>query len=424
MSRVPAWRAMLTVGGMGADYPVSLYNNVALAMQPAIEAGFARSGGDVVLQNGTWSLPNPGNIVTPRSRVTIYGESRDGTILQTARTDYIFKNLINTFVTDFWIKNLTIDCQNLTDVSALQLLNATNTGCENVKFINSAKWFAKIGSELSASSPDFCFGCKFINCEFDTHSSIYEALLIYNAKNTMVQKCTFSDNADNSPCVGIWQKSDNTQIRDCTFNDCIEKAIYYGMTCHNTRIEENTFNNCGTGIQGGNVPDNGLFSETFAKGLHINGNRFIGGSNSTTAVAAQFGGVDGCFARDNYIEGYERGFLFGYGNATGELTAEFASKNGRIADNTFKNLNPNGDVLALHNAFVFTNGAGNGMQFVNNAHTDDQAVKTLKHGVSFSTAGATYSNMQFTGNTFQLQVGGSTSVTNNGATVDGTVVFS
>lgn len=423
MSRFPVRREMLTVGGVFSDYATSSYANVSLAIQPAVDRGFFRSGGDVVLQAGTYTLPNPGNIITPRSNVTIYGEGKDVTILKTARTDYIFKNAINTFVTNFWIKNMTIDCQNLTNVSALQLLNATNSGCENVKFINSAKWFAKIGSELSASSTDFCFDCKFINCDFDTHSSIYEALLVYNAKNTMLQKCTFNGNAANSPTLGIWQKCDNTQVRDCVFTDCVEKAIYYGMTCHNTRIEENTFNNCGTAIQGGNVPDNGLFGETYAKGLHINGNRFIGGSNSTTALVAQVGGIDGCFARDNYIEGYERGFSFGYGNATGALTAQFASKNGRIADNVFKNMNPNGDVLGLHNIFVFSNGAGSGMQFINNAHTDDQAVKTLKYGISFNTSGATYTDMLFSGNTFQLQVGGAVSVTNNGATVDPSVQF-
>lgn len=419
------YKVSVTVGVANADYPTGNYANLSLAIQAAVNYVFSLGGGEVVLLGGTYILPTPGNTVTPKTGVTVRGMGKEVTIIQTARTDYVFKSTAGVAVSDFWIQDMTIDCQNLTDVNAVLLLDATRSGCRNIYFKNSTKWFAKLGSEPSASTTAYCYDCEFTDCIFDTHSSVYEALLIYNAKNTWVQGCTFKNNAANSPTLGLWQKTDNTHIVDCRFESCPEKPIYYGMTCHNTYIERCVFNNCGTGIQGGNVPDNGLFGETFISNLTVNRNYFLGGANSTSSVAIQFGAVNGCYAEGNVIEGYQRGMLFSYGNQVGAVTAPYASKNGFIHHNTFKNLNPSNDTHALHNAIVLTSGSGNGIIFDTNKIADDQSTLTMRYAISFNTASTTYSNVIFINNDLPVDTvnSGTSAKINDSCVVDSSVVF-
>lgn len=417
-------KATFTVGATTGDYPVSSYADIGAAVHAAITAANSAGGGVVEIMEGNFSLPNPGTVATPRNGVIVRGRGVGVTTITTSRPDYFMKNTSGT-LTDFWVEDMTIDCQNLTSVNAIYLNNATRSGCRRVRFVNMAMWGLKIGSEPSATSPDYGNDCIVANCVFDTHSSIYESLLVYNAKNTWIVNCSFLGNAANSPALGLWQKTDNTHIVGCYFKECLEKSIYYGMTCHNTFVEDNTFENCGTGIQGGNVPDNGLFGETYIRNLTVNRNRFIGGSNSTTAMAVQFGGVDGCYAEGNIISGYERGFIFTEGNATGAITAPYASKNGNIARNEFRNINPAGTSYTIHNPLVFASGAGAGMRFRANTVIDDQATKTTRYAISFNTISCTYSDMVFTDNDLWCDTAnsGKSVVVNNSATVNTSVKF-
>lgn len=386
----------ITIGDAGASFSVASHASLSHAVNSALAGINVTLHRRIQIQAGTYDISSSGSVtITPVNGVKICGSGIGRTIIRTARPDYVFKNPTSGAVSDFWIEDMTIDCQNLPNVNAVCFFKATRSGCRRVEFKNSSQWFVKIGCHPADTTDDMCVDCSFEECVFDNHSSIYEALLIYNARNTYVTRCTFSNNSIDSPVLGLWQKTDNTVITDCTFTDCADKTLYYSATCHNTVIRDCVFKNCGSSIQGGNVSDYGLFGQTYIKNLTVQGCRFYGGINSRSSAAIQFGAVDGCFARNNYIEGYERGILFGYGNQTNGYTANYPSKNGIITNNFFKNINPNNDMHAVHTALKFDNGAGVGMMFSYNKVLDDQTIKTLRYAISFNGTGSTYSNMQF-----------------------------
>jgi hypothetical protein len=406
---------------------VASYANVGAALNAAVSDVNAAGGGEVVLMPGTWSLPNPGTLVVPKTGVKVRGMGIGVTVIETARTDYIFKTTGTSQVTDFSVEDMTIDCQNGTNVSALQLLYMTRCGARRVYFKNGAKWFMKIGNEPSGLSGYMNEDCFVDDCVFDGHSSIYEMLLVYNSRNTWIRNNKFLENASNSPTIGIWQQCDTTHIQGNYFKNISKSGVYYGITCNRTYIEDNTFDNVGSGIVGGNVSDNGLMGTTYITDLRINYNRFLGGSNTTSGFAVQFGAVDGCYATGNYVSNYERGFIFGYGNPTTiggvDVTADFPSKNGSTTRNTFKNINPSGTSPTIHNALVFSSGGGSGIQFIGNKVIDDQGTPTNTYPISFNTSGASYTNMQFIDNDLSAAAGGASVKVNDSTTVSSSVVW-
>lgn len=422
-------RTVVTVGAGTADYVVGNgnYATVSHAVNAALNYLSSNNvAGEVYILPGTYTIPSTGSVViTPKSNCTVRGAGIGKTIIVSGRLDYVFKNTAT--LTDFHVQDMTIDCQNMSvggfGVNAVEFRKATRVGCSRVHFKNSVQWFVKLGNEPSGSTSDINQDCLFEYCIFDTHSSIYESLLIFNSNNTIIRFCKFIVNSGDSPSLGLWQKTTHTRIENCTFKDCAGRAIYYGVTCHNTRIENCTFDNCGSAIVGGNVPDNGLFGETYISNLFVNNNHIIGGANSALSAAVQFGAVDGCYAANNVIERYERGFLFGYGNTTSGIQAPYASKNGVISGNTFKNINPNNDTHALHTPLKFDQGAGVGMIFMGNKVIDDQATKTVRFAISFNTVSATYSNMQFVSNDLPVDTGnsGTSYKVNNSATIAASV---
>lgn len=421
-------RTAVTVGMGTADYVIGKdYATISHAVNAALAYLSSNNiAGFVDILPGTYIIPSTGSVaVTPKSNCTVRGAGIGKTVIITGRADYVFKN--TAALTDFWIEDMTIDCQNLSvgdfGVNAVEFRKATRVGCRRMHFKNSVQWFVKLGNEPSGSSTDMNEDCLFEYCVFDTHSSIYESLLIFNSNNTTIRFCKFITNSGDSPSLGIWQKTNNTRIENCTFKDCAGRAIYYGVTCHNTRIENTTFENCGSAILGGNVPDNGLFGETYIHNVFVNNNHFIGGSNSGLSAAVQFGAVDGCYAANNVIEKYERGFLFGHGNTTSGMTAPYPSKNGVISGNTLKNINPNNDMHSLHAPLKFDQGAGSGMIFMGNKVIDDQATKTTRFAISFNTTSTTYSNMQFVNNDLPVDTAnsGTSYKVNNSATIAASV---
>lgn len=427
-------RTVVTVGYATADFVIGKgYATVSHAVNAALTYLSNNSvAGEVYILPGTYTIPQTGSAaIIPRSNCTVRGAGIGKTVILTSRPDYVFKN--SATLTDFHIQDMTIDCQNLKfgdfGVNAVEFRKATRVGCSRVHFKNSVQWFVKLGNEPSGSSTDMNEDCLFEYCVFDTHSSIYESLLIFNSNDTIIRFCKFIVNSGDSPSLGIWQKTNNTRIEHCTFKDCAGRAIYYGMTCHNTHIENCTFDNCGSAILGGNVPDNGLSGQTYINNLFIYNNHIVGGSNSSSSAAIQFGAVDGCYASNNVIEKYERGIVFGYGNPTpinGQtVTAPYASKNGKVADNTFKNMNPTNDMHALHTPLKCDNGGGSGVMFSNNQHIDDQGTKTVRFVISFNTSGATYSNMQFVNNGLGVDTAnsGKSYKVNNSATLANSVEF-
>lgn len=429
---VNSFRSLVTVGYSNADFIIgSAYPTVSHAVNAALTYLSSNNvAGEVYVLPGTYTIPQAGSVaITPRSNCMVRGAGIGKTVILSSRLDYVFKN--TAMLTDFHIMDMTIDCQNVKvgdfGANAVEFRKATRVGCTRVHFKNSVQWFVKLGNEPSGSSTDMNEDCLFEYCIFDSHSSIYESLLIFNSNDTIIRFCKFIVNSGDSPSLGIWQKTNNTRIENCTFKDCAGRAIYYGMTCHNTRIENTTFDNCGSAILGGNVPDNGLFGETYINNLFVNNNHFIGGPNSTMSVAVQFGGVDGCYASGNLIERYERGFVFGYGNTTpvdgSPLPAPHPARNGSISNNTLKNINPGNNLHALHTPFKFDNGGGSGIIFSANKIIDNQPVKTVRYAISFNTVGASYSNMQFVYNDLSVDAanGGASYRLNNSVTLPASV---
>lgn len=389
-----------TVGTSNADFLVGDYATFSHAVNAALAQG------NVYIKPGTYTVPSSGStIITPISGRRIRGAGIGQTVINTARVDYVIKN--TTTLTDFTVEDLTIDCGNLDQVNAMRFTLARRVILRRCQFRNSAYWFVVFGNEPSATSSDYNYDCEVVDCIFDTHSSIYEMLLFYNSINSRIENCVFKNGATNSPTLGLWQLTDVTLVKNCKFYDCINKPIYYSNTSDNLTIEDCYFKNCGSAIVGGNASDNGLLGRTYAYNLKVISNHFLGGANSTTGTAVQFGAVDGCFASDNTIELYESGIKFSNGNTTGATTVPYPSKNGVVSDNIFKNINPGNNVHALHNAIVFTQGAGVGIDIYENKVIDDQATKTLRYAISFNTAAASYTNMRIHDNDFPVDTANS-----------------
>lgn len=390
-----------TVGVTDADFLVGSYATFSHAVNAALALG------NVYIKAGSYTVPSSGSVtITPVSGRTIRGAGIGLTTITTARTDYVIKNTASA-LTDFTVSDLTINCQNLDQVNAMRFQLSTRVKIERCKFINAAYWFVAFGNEPSATSSDYNYDCEVNDCTFDTHSSVYEAILVYNSINTVIDNCIFRNNAANSPVIGMWQLTDATMIRNCKFYDCVKQPIYYSNTSDNLTIENCYFKNCGSAIVGGNASDNGLLGRTYGYNLKVLGCHFIGGANSVTATAIQFGAVDGCIAQDNTIELYESGIKFSNGNTTAGTPVPYPSKNGLVSNNIFKNMNPGNNVHALHNAIVFTQSAGNGVDIYENKVIDDQATKTLRYAVSFNTAAASYANIRIHNNDFPVDTANS-----------------
>ena len=142
-------------------------------------------------------------------------------------------------------------------------------------------------------------------------------------------------------------------MENCVFLD--NKGFnYYSNSTDNIVITNLFGKNNGCLLQGANISDNVIFGPVGgiqrAVNMKIDGFTAIGGVNSQTTQAIQFGAISNYDVQGDSISDYETGILFHGGNNGNNSTAT----RGTVKFNTIKNCNPLNNVHNLHCAILFT----------------------------------------------------------------------
>lgn len=356
-------RSLVTVGSDKSDHTYDLSMSPKHYADATNAALVNAPDGEIFLRGETVGFTNAsGKVVTPVSNVAVRGAGVNKTLIQTARTDYVFKNTAAALA-NFCLIDMTIDCQSITSVSGFEMRKFDNFRISRVKFKNSTQWFGKSSNEPAASTSDINTNLTVEDSIFDTHDGIYEMLLVFNTYFVDINRSIFKNktgSAGAAPTLGFWQKVEYARVRNTRFQDLVGDAIYYGFTANHISIEDCDFANVRKGLHGAIVSDYGKFGTKFVSDIAIRNSRFIGGSNSTASEAIQIGAVHGFSVTDSYIEAHAKGIKIGFGNdvpsASDGGDAKFPSVWGKINNVTFKDINPLGTNKTLNSPIYFNNG--------------------------------------------------------------------
>jgi hypothetical protein len=350
----------------------------APAIQSAINAANAAGGGDVLANLPLYAVATR---IVPKDNVRLRSICKGGTVLKGGVAfDWVFLNPTGT-VTNFCLEDITFDLNNTNHGSAVQLRSATGCWLDRVLFKNGATggWMCVIGTANSATDGVTSVDNVLRDVEFDTHTGSLEMLLIYNAQNTRVIRPKFR-NKTSGPVFGLWQKCYGTYIERPDFQNCSGPGLYYSITVEDTQITNPYFNNCGNGIQGSNVSDNGAFGLTQAQGLVITNPHIIGGSNSTTSTGIQLGAVNNATIINPIVEKYQIGIIVNAGNnGINTAATNWAIINPQIRNNNASNNSP-----SLHPGILFSNIGGSLFgKILGGSIYDDQGSPTQVYPISF-----------------------------------------
>ncbi len=365
------------------DYDVADFDGFSEAVQQAVDDVSTAGGGVVEILPGTFTRTAR---ITTKSNVRIKGSGEDATtILSNTNSDYIFYN--SSAVSNVTIEDMTIDMDDKANASGIRIQNATNSKVNRVKFLNggSGGWFMVLGTPDSVNDDVTNFDNTIEDCTFDTHAGSLEMLLIFNAKNTHIIRPRFTNKTTSGPTLGLWQKCYGTRIVDPQFIDNpASSCIYYSITTDDTWIIRPRFENCGAGIRGANVSDNGTFGEVQAKKLVIEKPVYIGGANSADVVAIQVGAVDRMLIDGPFIRGADVGINIDSGTSVGN---PYRATNWVIRDPDISNCNQSDDSYTLHPGIKFSSigGAMYGKIIGGNVY-DTQATKTQRNCIVFTGA--------------------------------------
>lgn len=346
------------------------------AVQAAITTA---TDGEVFLRGETVNFTHiAGKVIIPKSYLHIRGAGKDKTIIQSSRVDYVVKN-IETQLIHSGLSDMSINCQNIGGVSGIDIRKFSYFYLSRAKFTHSSQWFARFGSEPSATTSELNRHLSIEDCDFTGHEGIYEMLLVYNTDYVDIRRCRFeakTGEAGSAPTIGLWQKVNHAAIRNSHFKDIVGSALYYAYSTHYLRVESCTFQNVGQAVRGANVSDNGKFSVHHVQGLVIDGCHFLGGVNSSATDAIQIGSVNGFRVTNCDISHYGKGIRIGFGNSTPTAggdggTAHYQSQYGVIENVRFEHINNSDNPTTLHSPIFFANGGDFGQLLIKNCTVID-----------------------------------------------------
>lgn len=287
-------------------------------IQSAIDAAAASEEcKEVYLLGGTYSVGQ--TPLVPKSGVTLRGAGA-GVVRFTCvpESGWAFSNYTGELedgLEGFVLSDVSIELKNPKS-SGVALMNATLCAIKRCSFSSRADggWHVSIGTqEQDSASSEITSSDNLIrDCRFGEHAGTLEQLLIFNAKRTRVEGCTFTKNTvkQKGPavCLGLWQWTQDTVVEGCQFYDNVNYCIYYSLTCENTVVRGCCFRNCGTAVYGASVSDLSDYGHSRAHGVTLSGLSIVGGENSESAPAITVGAVDGYFiGGGTSISGYAVG---------------------------------------------------------------------------------------------------------------------
>lgn len=370
------YKTSITVWSSNADYITDgTADNVQI--QEAIDAVNTAWGWTVFINEWTYTISGR---MTPKSNVTIIGSGKWATtLIGWVVSDWMFYN--TTAISNFSIRDITLDCNNTATGWLLWLNKTTNWYFYNVEFKNVASggWHAVIGIATVATAID-CFNNIFENCTFDTHAGSLEMLLLMNADNTKLINCVFKNKTTLWPVVWLYQQLENTLIDGCVWDDNIWFSMYYSLSCNNTIVTNSYFGNTGGGLQGANLSDNWAFWETSVRWLVLSNNIFLWWSNSTSSTAIQLWATDWAIITWNIISDYNIWILLDGGN-TG---VPVLSTNFVVSENILYNNTAFNGAHSINPAIFFASIGGSCYgNITENKFYDTQGTQTQRYPITF-----------------------------------------
>lgn len=379
--------------------------------------------GNVYLPAATYTINSR---ITPVSNCHIYGAGKGATILQgnvVGDWDFYYSSAIQ--IHNFILSDMTIDLQNGTNASGVQLDNASTTVVQNVDFRNGAAggWFLLYGANgSSATAPVQDYNNKIIDVDFTNHAGSLEALLVFNATGTQIVRPTLQNIS--SPGIGLWQKTYNTNIESLYCKDSSGAAFYYSITTEDTTVNNPKSDNCATLVAGANISDNGEFGLTQSQNLIISHPIAMGGIKSKSTFAIQLGAVNNAHVIEPDIRNYDIGISVNTGNnGAAASTTNWSIIGGSILDNNQENtadpLHPGIMIAGSVTGGAPVYGLIDGVKIY-----DDQASPNQNYPIAFD-GNAVFDHMTITNNRLSVPaaIGGSSVRLQDGATLGTNVLI-
>ena len=343
--------------------------NDTSAIQAAINAA-SSSNKSVFAPAGTYMITGT---LTAGSLFSMFGEGADKTIFKKtpASAGHILDMIGTSQKYDVQISDMTFDVNNID--SGIVAEYVTNFTVKNCKIKNIKLWGVQVGVQNGADSSIRNTRVIVQDCVFETSSSTYEQVLIFNSQDVTIVGCSFKTGT-NAIGVGVYQNVERIDILDCYFS--IHIGMYYSLSTNNINIGNCDFIQCDSAIKGANQSDNGAFGASFVNNVIIDGCRFR--SNLT---GLQLGAVYNATIVANIFDlNLEQAIFVNQGNSP----VSNQCQNINIVDCIFRNNNfSNGS--SINNPALLFSGIGGAMYATisNCSFWDNQGTPTQLYPIAF-----------------------------------------
>jgi Pectate lyase superfamily protein len=230
---------------------------------------------------------------------------------------------------------------------------------------------------------------------FGPSTNTLEQCLLFNIQDSVVRRNTFTTNSAGGHGLGVFQLARNIIVEENTFRDfTVGMGYYYGISTHEVLVRNNRFVGNAAAIKGAWESDNGVFLETYVYGHRFETNIFL--QNGT---GLELGGVFSAIVTGNRFEENDNALTVQINNVF--VASPVMSTSIIIANNLFRNNNPDHNTPLLSPAILFTYAAGGNWDMfaiiTGNLFSDGQAPHTQDYPIAFAGA-TTWFNIEIYGN--------------------------
>ena len=226
----------------------------------AANAAASTSGGDVFYPPGSYVKSQGVSVASGVHHVgsgigatTILGGISDG-------SDYSFIGTSGSLVSNAGLSNLTLDSQNVSKASCIDMYYFDNLFFDKVAFLNAG--FKFVQNDVSTQSTIDNSNLVFRDCTFTGSSagSTTEGITFANTNLIMMERCAVDMGTNTAYAVLYYQLCTNTFAVQSTFSTGVLTAI----SCNDMEFEGCTFSG---GLITYGVSDHGVFGYTWVEGV-------------------------------------------------------------------------------------------------------------------------------------------------------------
>jgi hypothetical protein len=362
--------------------------NDTKAIQNTINQVLNTGGGVVYLPPGKYLISS--QLKIDGSNIALQGAGKDTTtIFGGVPVDWSISAVSTTMKSNIEIRDLTVDVNNGNRASGIQVAYVDGFALRRCRIRNvaTAGWNVSVGASSGPTDTVMhTLNVVVEDSDFLNHAGTLEELLVFNAANIKISRCTFS-NFPGGPALGFWQNDDNVTVADSTFTSG-GTALYYSQSTNNLVFRNLTMSAVTSGIHGANQSDNGSFGATTVHNVQI-----LGGAYSGTGDCVQLGAVDGASvigARFYHCAGI--GLYINSGN----LPVPQTPANIRILGCEFVENNQSATLFGIHPGLLISASVNN-LLIAGNTFSDEQATPTQQYPITADGA-ITAANVIISGN--------------------------